>query len=86
MSDSGYVALRHYRPRFYPGRLKFVKAEISTYFPDNPTPVWAHLAEEFEVETMPGDHMGMLTTHCEDLGALLSRYLSEADARMSTQS
>jgi len=86
MSDSGYVALRHYRPRFYPGRLKFVKAEISTYFPDNPTPVWAHLAEEFEVETMPGDHMGMLTTHHEDLGALLSRYLSEADARMSTQS
>jgi acetoacetyl-CoA synthetase len=75
MRDSAYVALRQYRPRFYPGRIKFVKAEISTYFPDNPTAVWARLAQQFDVETVPGNHLGMLTAQCETLGSVLSRYL-----------
>jgi len=55
-----------------------VKAGISTCFPDNPTAVWAHHAEEFEVETTPGDHVGMVTTHCKDLGSVLSAGLRES--------
>ena len=78
MRDSADLALRRYRPRFYPGRIKFVKAEISTYFPDDPAAVWAHLAEQFDVETVPGDHVGMLTTECETLASVLSRFLNEA--------
>jgi len=75
--DSAYLALTRYRPRFYPGKIKFVRAEISSAFPDNATAVWASLAEEFEVETVPGDHLGMIATHYESLASLLSRYLYE---------
>jgi len=79
MRDSAYVALRQYRPRFYPDRIKFVKAEIGTYFPDNPTAVWAQLAQQFDIETVPGDHFGMLSEQCETVGSVLSRYLDAAD-------
>jgi thioesterase domain-containing protein len=70
-----YVALRNYRPRFYEGTIRFVSVEVSTNFPDNPVPVWAHLAREFEVETIPGDHLEMLTLHFERLASMLSHYL-----------
>jgi surfactin synthase thioesterase subunit len=36
------------------------------------------MAGKFEVETVPGDHFGILTTHCEELAAVLSRYVREA--------
>lgn len=75
MRDSAYVALRQYRPRFYPGTIKFVKAEIRTYFPDNPTAVWAHLAQQFDVEMVSGNHLDMLTAQCKTVGSVLSRYL-----------
>jgi thioesterase domain-containing protein len=76
--DSAYLALTRYRPRFYPGKIRFVRAEISSAFPDNATAVWAPLAEEFEVDTVPGDHLGMIATHYESLASVLSRYLYEA--------
>jgi hypothetical protein len=72
--------LTRYRPRFYPGKIKFVRAEISSAFPDDAAAVWTHLAEEFEVDTVPGDHLGMIATHYEMLAAVLSRYLVEAFA------
>ncbi len=75
--DSAYLALTRYRPRFYPGEIKFVRAEISSRFPDDAAAVWAHLADEFEVETVPGDHLGIITTHFEELATVLSRYLKE---------
>jgi len=78
MRDSADLALRRYCPRLYPGPIKFVKAEIITYFPDDPTTVWAHLAGQLDVETVPSDHVGMLTTQCETLAAVLSRLLNEA--------
>lgn len=70
-----YSAWRRYRPRFYPGSIKFVKAQCVTNFPDDPIAVWEKLAAEFEVETVPGDHLGVLTTHFESLAAVLSRHL-----------
>jgi acetoacetyl-CoA synthetase len=78
--DSAYLALTRYRPRFYRGSIKFVRAEVSSGFPDDPAAVWAHLAEEFEVATVPGDHLGIITTHFEDLASVLSAYLQEAFA------
>ncbi len=80
MRDSAYRALRQYRPRFYRGRIKFVKAEIGTYFPDNPKAVWANLAQQFEIESVPGNHLDMLTAQYETLGSVLSRDLDQADA------
>jgi thioesterase domain-containing protein/acyl carrier protein len=75
---ASYTALRDYRPSFYPGKVKFVRAAEVSEFPEDPVAVWSHLVADLEVETIPGDHLGMLTTHYEALAALLTRYLKEA--------
>jgi acetoacetyl-CoA synthetase len=76
--ESAYVALTGYRPRAYEGKIKFVKAEVSTVFPTDPATVWAGIVGGIEVDTIPADHLGIMTTHFEDLAAILSRYLREA--------
>ncbi|MCZ2147235.1 MAG: alpha/beta fold hydrolase [Bryobacterales bacterium] len=76
--DNAYTALKRYQPRFYEGRITFVRAESPTSFPDNPIPVWARLAADFEVETVPGDHLGMLTVHYEQLASVLNCHLRGA--------
>jgi acetoacetyl-CoA synthetase len=73
-----YVALASYRPRPYRGKVKFVKSEGDTFFPGNPVPVWADLAPDFEVETVPGNHLDMVTTRFEGLATVLTRYLQDA--------
>ena len=77
---SAYLALTRYRPRYYRGVIKFVRAEVSSGFPVNAAAVWAPLAENVEVVTVPGDHLGMIATHYESLAAVLSRYLAEVCA------
>jgi acetoacetyl-CoA synthetase len=76
--DTDWLALARYRPHFYSGNIKFVRAEEILHLPDDPAAVWANMAGKFEVETVPGDHFGILTTHCEELAAVLSRYVREA--------
>jgi len=78
LRDSAYLALTRYRPRFYPSKIKFVRAEVNSAFPDDAAAVWSPLAKEFEVETVPGDHLGIIATHFESLASVLSRYLEEA--------
>ena len=77
MRDGGYRALKSYRPRFYPGKIKFVRAAINLRFPEDPIPIWGKLAETLDVETVPGDHTGIITNHYETLSAVLSRFLQE---------
>jgi acetoacetyl-CoA synthetase len=77
---SAYLALTRYRPRFYRGEIKFVRAEISTSFPADAGAVWSPLAENVEVATVPGDHLGIIATHYENLAVVLSRYLADAFA------
>jgi acetoacetyl-CoA synthetase len=76
--ECAYLALTRYKPKFYPGKIRFVRAEIPTDFPADPTAVWAHQASEFEVETVPGDHLGIMSTHYEKLASAISRYVQEA--------
>jgi thioesterase domain-containing protein len=76
--QSAYLALTRYQPRFYPGLIRFVRAAIPTDFPSDPSAVWARLADKFEVETVPGDHLGIMTTHYEQLASAISRYVKEA--------
>ena len=76
--DRAYLALTRYRPRFYPGKIWFVRAEISTEFPHDPVAVWGKFAQSFEVETVPGDHLGIMTTHFDSLAAVISRFVKEA--------
>lgn len=72
-----YLALARYRPRLYPGAIKFVKNESDTYFPGDPVPIWANLAGRLHVDTVRGSHLNMVTTQFEDLAAMLTRYLRE---------
>lgn len=83
--ESAYLALTRYRPRFYRGTIRFVRAEISSAFPDDAAAVWSRLAEKLEVECVAGDHLGMIATHFEDLAAILSRYLREAFSASASQ-
>jgi acetoacetyl-CoA synthetase len=75
---SAYLALTRYRPRFYPGEIKFVRAEIPSGFPADAAAVWAPLAQKIEVSTVPGDHLGIIATHYESLATVLSQYLTQA--------
>jgi acetoacetyl-CoA synthetase len=76
--ECAYLALTRYRPKFYPGKINFVRAEVPTDFPADPAAVWSHLAAQFEVETVPGDHLGIMSTHFESLASALSRYVKAA--------
>lgn len=73
-----FVAMKRYRPRFYPGKIKFIRPESNSYLPNDPISVWKHLAADFEVETVPGDHLGMIGRHFEELAAVLTRYVNAA--------
>jgi acetoacetyl-CoA synthetase len=76
--DSGYLALQQYKPCYFAGRISFVAASKNSEFPDDPVAVWRKLVEKLTVETTPGDHFGIITTHFQELAAVLSRYLREA--------
>jgi acetoacetyl-CoA synthetase len=77
MRDRGYLALRNYRPRYYHGKVHFVRAEICTEFPTNPAAVWGDLAMDLEVATVPGGHLEIVNTHYESLAVVLSLYLQQ---------
>jgi thioesterase domain-containing protein len=71
-------AWMHYQPSFYPAKIRFVRAQIRTFFPANPSAVWARWADEFEVETVLGNHVEMITHHCAELAKVLSDHLRKA--------
>ena len=75
--DAAYQALRRYRPTFYAGPVKFIRAAEVTDFPSDPKAVWSDMIETFEVQTVSGDHLGMLTKHYEELAAMLNRWLEQ---------
>jgi acetoacetyl-CoA synthetase len=70
-----FVAMRRYCPRYYAGKINFVRPQANSYLPTDPNAVWKHLAAKFEVETVPGDHLGMIGTHFEELAAVLTGYV-----------
>src|SRR5439155_7037574 len=76
--DCAYAALRGYQPRFYPGKINFVRAQVVTDFPYDPAAVWGSLVNEIVVETVPGDHLEIMTTHYARLAAVLSQFVREA--------
>lgn len=78
-SDNAFLALRRYRPAFYRGTIKFVRAAVSTVFPRDAIEIWSALADKVEFEDAPGTHYTMLTTHVEALAHVLSGYLQAAD-------
>lgn len=77
--ESAHMAWKQYRPRFYEGKIYFVRAAISTIYPADPIAVWDKLARKLEVRTVPGDHHGILAEHFEVLGSVVSEYLRDAN-------
>jgi len=78
--DAHYRALRSYRPRFYDGEVTFVRAALPSRFPADPVPVWSPLIHKLNVETVPGEHVSMLTTSVDPLASLLSTFARAAFA------
>lgn len=70
---SDFHAWGRYRPRFYDGEIKFVRAADSDY-PD-PAATWPNFAAGLKLEILPGDHHTLLSQHSENLARLLSCYL-----------
>jgi thioesterase domain-containing protein len=77
VQEAAVRALRDYKPRYYHGRIRFVRAATPLHFPDDPEKVWAKFTDQFEVETVPGNHHELLTTQYESLARVISRYLLE---------
>jgi acetoacetyl-CoA synthetase len=75
VKDGAYRAYGRYRPRFYRGKISFVRAASESYFPDNPGAIWGRLAQEVEVKTVPGDHRDMVTATFYHLAAALTSCL-----------
>ena len=82
---AGVIAREHtawsdYRPRFYPGRITFLKAESSGVewpasgvdCPGDPQAVWGRLARTLQIHSVPGNHVTMLTEHPELVAARLA--------------
>lgn len=62
-----------YMPRFYPGKITFIKAQNNDpVFPPDPVPIWRHLAKEFELHCVPGDHLTILEQHAHSSAARMS--------------
>jgi thioesterase domain-containing protein/acyl carrier protein len=78
--ECSYRALERYQPRFYPGKIHFVRAAIPTDFPADPSAVWSPLANVFQVETVPGDHLGIMTTHFHELADAISKCLRDPES------
>ena len=54
----------------------FIKAEVVSYFPANAGSVWEHLAGNFELYTVPGDHSGLVEKQYTAVAKLLSQMLT----------
>ena len=81
VKEKAYEALARYRPRYYPGEIKFIKSESDSYFPSDPVAVWSKLAKGFDFEKVPGGHLDLVTTDFENLAAVLTRHLKDALGR-----
>jgi len=74
----GIAAAMNYRPRYYPGKVNYLKCDVAIAVPRNPEPVWGRLVDWLEVETVPGHHMQMLSLHAKDIAAWLSHRIQVA--------
>jgi hypothetical protein len=59
--------------------LNFVKASKScSSFPDDPPAIWQKLADQFGIDTTPGDQSEIVMTRYQVLASILSRRLAAA--------
>ncbi|HTT83226.1 MAG TPA: alpha/beta fold hydrolase [Rhizomicrobium sp.] len=71
--EAGSVALARYVPRFYPGKIIFIKASHpDPEFPNDPKRIWRPLAEKLELHIVPGRHRTIVSEHAQALADQLT--------------
>ncbi|HEX4160563.1 MAG TPA: alpha/beta fold hydrolase [Rhizomicrobium sp.] len=66
--EAGSVALARYTPRFYPGKIAFLKASHpDPEFPDDPERIWKPLVQDMDIRIVPGRHRTMISDHAAAL-------------------
>jgi thioesterase domain-containing protein/acyl carrier protein len=71
--EAGSVALARYVPRYYSGKIIFLKAsQPDPEFPDDPERIWNGLAKDMEISVVPGRHRTMVTDHAAALAKCLT--------------
>lgn len=76
--EGGLAAVMHYVPRYYPGKANYMKCEINTLVPSDPIPIWGKLVQELEIQSIPGDHEHLISTHAGDVANWLSDLVEDA--------
>ena len=57
VKEKAFLAYTSYRRNFYRGKINFVTTETKSFFPEDPTAVWADMAAKLEIEVIPGNHL-----------------------------
>jgi amino acid adenylation domain-containing protein len=76
--EGGLAAVAHYVPRYYPGKVNYMKCEINTLVPSDPIPIWGKLIQELDIQSIPGDHEHLISTHAGDVANWLSNLIEAA--------
>lgn len=84
VKKKAYLALEAYRPKYYPGKIHFVSGEEKSFFPEDPRTVWGHLAADLQVESIPGNHLNIVSTEFEALAEVLTRYIQEMNGALQS--
>ncbi|HLX69830.1 MAG TPA: thioesterase domain-containing protein [Verrucomicrobiae bacterium] len=79
VGEASRKAWNEYRPGYYSGDVKFVRAEHPSLFPSNASAVWDKLTGKLDVITVPGDHTGMISIRYKELAHVLSKLIREGD-------
>jgi acetoacetyl-CoA synthetase len=79
VNHRAYRAYFNYRPRFYPGSIKFVTTEDKSFFPSDPKSVWKHLTDDFEAAMIPGNHLSIVSTDYRQLAEALTRFVEKTE-------
>jgi acetoacetyl-CoA synthetase len=80
--EAGSVALAHYMPNYYPGKIVFLKASRpDPEFPDDPERIWSSLVRKLDIHIVPGRHRTMVGDHATELADHLSSVVLAASSR-----
>ena len=82
VSEKAFQAYTVYKPSFFRGKVSFVTTETKTFFPTDPVAAWKHLVDDLEVQTVPGDHLNIVTKEFESLAALLTTDILQANSQI----
>jgi thioesterase domain-containing protein len=76
--EAADAALSTYVPRFYPGKVTFLKAACrDEEFPDDPQTIWGQLVQDLELYTVPGGHRTLVTEYSDAIASRLTACIVE---------